>query len=295
MQGSGEAELALARRACSSAGLQPDGLQPIRIHSNAVFLHPTARVVIRVGQGFDAVGRAERAITVTRWLTELRYPTVIPMPGIEQPIVLPGQPPVTFWQQVDTDDRDVTATDLGWLLKRLHGLPAATFPLPAFRPLDRLTATATTSTWLTPEDRRWLIDRAALLQRQLDSSEFRLGPPGLVHGDAQLANVIPAVLGPVLADWDGVAVAPREWDLVPAAVEPRFGRYTHLLADLLDAYGADPTDDPGWSVLADIYELRSVAAHIRRAPVSPPHAREAALRIVSLRNNDHTVCWSAVG
>jgi hypothetical protein len=47
-------------------------------------------------------------------------------------------------------------------------------------------------------------------------------------------------------------------------------------------------------VLISVYELRSVAAHIRRAPVSPPHAREAALRIASLRAGDRSVRWSAV-
>jgi hypothetical protein len=63
-----------------------------------------------------------------------------------------------------------------------------------------------------------------------------------------------------------------------------------LLADLLDAYGADPTGDPGWPVLISVYELRSVAAHIRRAPVSPPHARQAALRITSVICVSHASC-----
>jgi aminoglycoside phosphotransferase (APT) family kinase protein len=217
------------------------------------------------------------------------------MPGVDQPVILPGEVPVTFWQQVDAVNSAVTATNLGRLLRRLHSLPTPPFYLPRFRPLDRLKMMATASNWLALADQRWLMERAGILQQQLENTEFRLGPPGLVHGDAQLDNVIPALPDPVLADWDGTAIAPREWDLVPTAAERRFGGSAQLLEDLLDAYGADPTGDSGWAVLVDIYELRSVAAHIRRAPVSPPHAREATLRIASLRAGDRTVRWSAVG
>jgi hypothetical protein len=295
VSGPGEVELALARRACTAVGLAPDVLRPVRVHSNGVFLHPAARIVVRVGSGFDAAGRAGRAVTVTRWLTEMHYPTVAPMRGVDQPVIFPGDVPVTFWLQVEAGSRVVTAADLGRLLKRLHSLPVPPLSLPRFRPLDRLTVAAAAATWLPADDGRWLIERAAILQQQLENTEFRLGPPGLVHGDAQLGNVIAAVPDLVVADWDGTAVAPREWDLVPTAVEQRFGGSARLLADLLDAYGADPTGDPGWPVLTGIYELRSVAAHIRRAPLSPPHAREAALRIASLRADDRTARWSVVG
>ena len=113
-------------------------------------------------------------------------------------------------------------------------------------------------------------------------------PIGLVHGDAQLGNV--------LAKVDGRAVlAPLLWDLAPTAVEPRFGGRPALLEELLSGYGTDLTALPGWQVLYDVYELRSVATHIRRAPESAPHAAQAALRIASLRAGDRTVRWSAVG
>jgi aminoglycoside phosphotransferase (APT) family kinase protein len=204
----------------------------------------------------------------------------VPVPGVDQPIILSGDVPVTFWQHVDASGGAVAVVDLGRLLKHLHRMPASPFTLPQFRPVDRLTTTAAGSPWLSAADQRWLLAQATILQQQ-----------GLVHGDAQLDNVIPAVPGPVLADWDGAAAAPRERDLVPAAAEQRFGGSAQLLADLLDAYGADPTGDPGWPVLISMYELRSITAHIRRAP---PFARQAALRIASLRAGDRSVRWSAV-
>ncbi|WP_204037487.1 phosphotransferase family protein [Micromonospora qiuiae] len=281
-------------------GLDVDELRPVRIHSNAVFLLPRARIIVRVGRGAEAVERAMRAVEVSRWLAGEGFPTVVPVAGIEQPIVVYGdqeeQAPVTFWEQADIcpdPNPAAAAAELGWLLRRLHTLRPPVV-LPRFRPLDRLIAAARSSNWLNESDRLWIDARAVELQRSLDMGEFRLGA-GLVHGDAQLGNVISTRTGPVLADWDNAAVAPREWDLVPSAAEERFGGPSELLTHLLAAYDADPTTDPGWEILRDIYELRSVAAHIRRAPSSPPHAREAALRIASLRAGDRTVCWSAVG
>ncbi|MFG3423232.1 phosphotransferase family protein [Micromonospora sp. NPDC048063] len=290
----------LAREACRRVGLSADGLRPVRLHSNGVFRLPRQRVVVRVGSGADAGARAGRAVAVARWLGELEYPTVLPTAILAQPVLLDdpagGQVAVTFWREVEIDATPVSPAELGRLLRHLHGLPRPTWNLPLFRPLDRLVEQTRVSSWLDEGDRRWLADRAAELQRALASSTFMLGPAAMAHGDAQLANALRVTgVGPVLADWDGVARAPREWDLVPTAVEKRFGGSPSLLTELLDAYDVDPTGTDGWHVLRDIYELRSVAAHIRRAPVSPPHAGEAARRIASLRRGDRDARWYAVG
>lgn len=291
---------ALARRAVLEAGLSAEGLRPLRVHSNAVFLLPRQRVVVRVGGGADAPGRADRAVACTRWLVGTDFPAVSPISGVEQPLLLGDEVggfwAATFWHQVDVVDRPPAVGHLGRLLRWLHSMPAPPFDLPLFRPLDRLVAAAKESTWLPEAERAWLLDRAANLQDQLGSTGASFGEPGLVHGDAQLGNVLPTNGdSAVLADWDGVAKAPRAWDLVPTAAEPRFGGRTDMLEELLAAYGTDPRERPGWEVLSEVFELRSVAAHIRRAPQSPPHAAEAAVRIASLRTGDRSVRWSAMG
>lgn len=290
---------ALAGQAVLQAGFSAQGLRPLRVHSNAVFLLPDERVVVRVGGGADAPGRAERAVVCTRWLAGMGYPTVEPVSGVEQPVLLPDEAggwwAATFWHHLEVEDRPPAAGDLGELLRQLHNLPTPPFTVPYFRPLQRLMAEAHGSAWLSDPDREWLVSRASGLQAELDGAGS-LGRVGLVHGDAQLGNVLTVVNRPaVLGDWDGVAIAPVAWDLVPTAVEPRFGGRPGLLGELLAGYGADLTNVSGWRVLRDIYELRSVAAHIRRAPESPPHAAEAALRITSLRAGDRSVRWSAVG
>jgi aminoglycoside phosphotransferase len=291
----------LARQAVQRAGFPAEELRPLRVHSNAVFVLPLQRIVVRAGGGADAPGRAERAVAVTRWLIEMGFPAVEPVSSVRQPVLMPdgasGLSATTFWHLVDVADRQPTAAELGRLLHRHHELHAPPFDVPFFRPLDRLVAAANSSPWLSETDREWLLGRAAQLQSQIDrvtgSGLLRVG---LVHGDAQLGNVLPAAGGSaVLADWDGAAIAPLAWDLAPTAAEPRFGGRSEVLDELLVAYGADLTTVPGWRVLCDIYELRSVAAHIRRAPDSPPHAVEAAVRIASLRAGDRSVRWHGVG
>lgn len=291
---------ASARLAARQAGLSAVGLIPLRVHSNAVFLLPRSRIVVRVGGGADAVGRARRGVAATRWLVKLGFPAVEPVDAVTQPVLLTDEAnqllAATFWHQVDVQDRPVAAGHLGELLGWLHRLPLPSFEVPYFRPLDRFVAVVTDSMWVSESDRDWLLSHAAHLQGELDGVLSSLGRPGLVHGDAQLSNVLP-VAGDagVLADWDGVAMAPLPWDLVPTAVEPRFGGRHELLDELLAGYGTDPTGLSGWQVLCDVYELRSVAAHIRRAPDSPAHAVEAGVRIASLRAGDRSVRWSAVG
>lgn len=288
--------MSVAKAACRQAGLDPAGLSPVRLHSNAVFVLPALRIVVRVGRGADAVARARRAITATRWLSTIRFPSVEPASGIEQPIVIGEEnslTPVTFWKLVDVSNTtSITGSYLGQLLAQLHALRPP-FTLPRFRPLQRLAAAVSESQWLARTDRRWIERRVGDLEQELDQAST--GETAMVHGDAQLDNLIPTAAGPVLADWDNVAKAPPMWDLIPAAAEQRFGARPSLLTEVLQAYGADPRSDPAWAILLEIYELRSVAAHIRMAPISPPHAREAMLRIASLRTGDRCIRWSSVG
>lgn len=137
---------ALARRAVLEAGFSAEGLRPLRVHSNAVFLPPRQRVVVRVGGGADAPSRADRAVACTRWLVGTDFPAVSPVTGVEQPLLLADEAggfwAATFWHQVHVVDRPPAAGHLGHLLHWLHSMPAPPFDLPPFRPLDRLVAAA---------------------------------------------------------------------------------------------------------------------------------------------------------
>ena len=90
--------------------------------------------------------------------------------------------------------------------------------LPDLAPFANAPQRIETSTWLNPEDRAYLITMLARLRAAYDGLEFAL-PPGVIHGDANVGNVLRDRYGnPVVIDLDGFAVGPREWDLALTAI-----------------------------------------------------------------------------
>lgn len=75
--------------------------------------------------------RLDTSVRVTRWLTQIGFPTVEPLP-VEQPVTSHGCV-VTFWRY--QDGPQPTVADLGHLLKQLHGLDPPDIQLPAYQPL----------------------------------------------------------------------------------------------------------------------------------------------------------------
>jgi aminoglycoside phosphotransferase (APT) family kinase protein len=87
-------------------------------------------------------------------------------------------------------------------------------------------------------------------------------PPGVVHGDASVGNVIRDRDGhPLLADLDGFAVGTREWDLVLTALYyENFGWHTaEEYRTFADTYGYDVMAWSGYPVLRDVREFLMVA------------------------------------
>jgi Phosphotransferase enzyme family len=85
---------------------------------------------------------------------------------------------------------------------------------------------------------------------------------GTVHGDASVGNVIRDRDGhPLLADLDGFAIGPREWDLVLTALYyENFGWHTaEEYRTFADTYGYDVMAWPGHPVLRDVREFLMVA------------------------------------
>jgi aminoglycoside phosphotransferase (APT) family kinase protein len=286
--------------AATHAGLDTTGALPLRIHSNAVFALPRSGAVLRIADGALQRERAERAVAVTRWLAGQGFPAVRPL-DVAQPVEVPlstgGAVAVTYWHLVPAaapSIRPPPAT-LARLLRDLHRL-VPPVPLPRFRPLARVVPAAEECPLLDRDDLRWLRARIAELTARLATLESPLPGPVLVHGDAHRNNVIVAAGGGcVLADWDNVSLDRPEWDLVPTANSARYGVPAADRAEFAAGYGWDLAGWPEWTVLRDLHELRSLGAYLRRAPTSPPHATELRRRLDSLRTNDRTTPWYAVG
>lgn len=287
----------ILEKACEQAELSATGARLLRAHSNSVYLLPSADLVARIGGGHDAFGRAVRAVDVCRWLAEQQYPAVLPA-DLAQPLVIDGSP-VTFWHYIkgEMPRPDVAVVQLGELLARLHGLPAPDIALPQLDPLARLRAALANDAALPEDARQWLSERTEYLSQAWVDLRSPLGT-GLVHGDAQVGNLIreEASAKVWLADWDSVAIGPREWDLISVEVEHRFHGPGHSRDGIRAGYGYDMTEWPKWTIVRDVYELRSIAAHIRRAGEgSQPHLAEALHRVETLRAGDLVARWHAVG
>jgi aminoglycoside phosphotransferase (APT) family kinase protein len=183
--------------------------------------------------------------------------------------------------------------ELAVLLRRLHSLtPPANLELPPVAPFGRAREPIKSAT-LSDNDRRFLLDRCDQLANAFESLTFEL-PPGVVHGDASVGNVIRDRDGnPLLADLDGFAIGPREWDLVLTALYyENFGWHTaEEYRTFAETYGYDITTWPGYLVLRDVREFLMVAWLSKNAGHDPEVALELAARIEDLRTGASRRGW----
>jgi Ser/Thr protein kinase RdoA (MazF antagonist) len=281
--------------ACRSVGLGTSGVRRLKGHSASVHLLPGPGVVVRVSPSATNPQAARRAVAVTSWLASTGFPTVVPAPGIPQPVEAHGRV-VTFWTFVEPPPASHApdVTDLGRLLRRLHAMPGPPpVDLPAFRPLTDLTARLDLARSLDRDMRAWLLERAAHLVETYAGLDSPLGA-GHVHGDAYPGNLLGARGDAVLGDWEETAWGPRELDLANTYQGVRFGRSPAELDAFARAYGHDPRDWDGLDVLTEIRDLHTLGSYITRADTGDAEAEvELRLRVGSLRRSDAAARWTA--
>jgi len=290
MKGSQEA----LKQACAIAGLDPDGARLLRLGSNAVY-RLKAPIVARVSRPGTDVHHARRTVAVARWLKSAGYPAVrLAEVDADQPIVKDGYI-VTFWQAISDDgDQYASTAEIAEILARLHHLAAPEdLHLPRLAPFASAAHRIDANTWLTPDDRAFLTTTLAKLQDAYASLEFVL-PPGVIHGDASVGNVLRDTRGiPVLIDLDGFAIGPREWDLALTAVYyDSFGWHTREeYEDFARVYGFDIMQWPGYPVMRSVREFLMITWVIQKAPESEEAAAEARKRISALRTGASRKDW----
>jgi len=298
MGGSGEFSATETRRtleiACAAIGLDAQGAELLRIGENAIYRLVSAPLVARIARTIRYLPAIEAEVAVTRWLESVDFPAVRLAGPAEQPVIADGRP-VTFWELVAEQTEYATVAELGVLLLRLHGLGSPpSLVLPELRPFARVEGRVNGAD-LAGRDRVFLLDRLAELRGAYAGLEFVL-PAGLIHGDANIGNIIRRQADgvAVLIDWDGVATGPREWDLVLTAMYfERFGWHTAAeYHDFVAGYGFDVMSWPGYPVLRDIRELIMVAWLAQNTRESPEVAAEVAKRIEDLRNGDGPRQWA---
>ena len=138
-----------------------------------------------------------------------------------------------------------------------------------------------------------MISKLAELRERYSKLEFVL-PPGVIHGDASVGNVLHDYNGnAVLIDLDGFAVGPREWDVVQTAMYyDSFGWHTKdEYETFARVYGFDIMTWPGYPVLREIREFLMVTWVIQQASESEIMAAEGSMRINTLRTGASRKGW----
>ncbi|GDY31128.1 phosphotransferase enzyme family protein [Gandjariella thermophila] len=276
---------------CAGVGLDPRGARLLRFTSNAVFRLADQPIVVRIVGSRAMQHRVGKLVRVARWLAEHDVPAVRLVPGLEQPVHAAGYV-ATLWELAPEAGPRPGAGDLARLLRRLHELPPPPFDLPRWAPLDDVRRRVADAEELAPADRRFLMDRCAEVQAKLDRLRFPL-PPGVVHGDAHLGNLIPTRDGPVLCDFDSTCFGPREWDLTPLPVGvQRFGHPPPWHRTLAREYGFDVTGWSGFAVLREARELKLTTSVLPILRSNPDVRVELRRRLAAFRSGDTSERWA---
>lgn len=297
-QDSGLPGLPALREVCRVFGTDPTGARLLHHRSNAVYLLPRDQLVVRLAPDTPLRRRrAQTCVEVTRWLADHPEPVALAAVSDEQPVIAVGAV-ATFWPHRPTTPA-ASLADLAVLLRRLHALPAPPFPVPRYRPLQRLFEALDLDGGrphpaVADDDRAWLLDRARTLVDTFTATSFPLGD-GLVHADAHSENLVrdPEHGGWLLIDWDGTCLGPRELDLL-TGIPDHFHEPETDRTRFSTVYGYDILGWPGWTLLRDITELHALAAYIRLAPGKPAAADELRHRIRSLLTGDRSARWHAI-
>ncbi|MEU9508570.1 aminoglycoside phosphotransferase family protein [Micromonospora sp. NPDC048170] len=278
--------------ACDEIGLSAVGATLIRLGDNAVFRLPEAAVIARVGRDIGRMEAAKREVAVSRWLAAESIPAVMAAPVV-QPVAAGGRV-VTFWVSASDREEYGTTSELAYLLRQLHSRSAPERPtLSSFVPFGRARSRIAGLLCLPASDRDYLAQRCEDLAKAYAKLDFAL-PAGVIHGDANVGNVIVDRAGvALLSDLDGFAIGPREWDLVLTAMYyERYGWHTEAeYQAFVQVYGYDLMAWPGYPVLSEVRELLMVAWLAQNAECDNKARAELTKRLSALRTGDSRRDW----
>lgn len=298
------AELAAGlARLRAAAGLTTGEPQLMRYTINAVYR--IGDHVLRMGRGEVARRRAERVVAATELLRRHGVPTVELVADVAQPLVVDDWS-ATVWHYLPHPAGRPPAVDLVAPLQLLHAIAEAPEYLPRWAPIDtarrRLQAVLNLPTAELTHTRAWadhevgmpleeLVDRlAARCDELADRVQATTWPrpPGVIHGDAHVGNV----LAGRLCDFDSVSIGPREWDLVPLAHSAaRFGDPREPYAEFAAAYGFDLAASPVWPVLRDVREMQLVTSVLDKLTGRPEVALTLGHRLRTYLADDREAIW----
>lgn len=280
---------------CELAGLRGHEPQLLRFGSNAVFGVGQAHV-LRVMRPTTNEADVHREIDLVHEFARLGIPTA-------QLAEIPAQQPLkarnclgTVWHRLDEPDRDDHYRSLGRLLHIFHQRTAELrVPLEPWCPL------AASNRRLVDLGGHYATEQVAMLTRwseriavELDQVQPVL-PGGVLHGQAEVGNVLFRAGHPVFIDFEQVAIGPREWDLVHTAVAvTRFGRPEQCYRDFADAYGFDVRTWDGYATYRRLWELCATTWLMQHGHHSRKVIEEIEVRLQTWRDVNPDTKWTGV-
>lgn len=279
---------------CEEVGLKSEGAELIRIGSNAVFRLRTVPLIVRISPDTTELDSARRQVAVAQWLASEKYPATRAL-HVEQPIVRCGRV-VTLWESASEREEYAPLVQVAELILRLHRLEVPpSLDLPNKRPFEELDRRLEVlQDDLDGSDAAFLRERVDDLRMRYQSLNFALAP-GVIHGDANVGNVILDRSGnPLLIDLDSFGIGPREWDLVQTALfYERFGWHTgEEYRQFVEVYGWDIMTWPGYPVLADYREIAMTLWLARKAGADERAAAEVRKRVAAIRTGGDRRDWA---
>lgn len=243
---------------CRQAGLPSSELELLRLGSNAVF-RVGKRVVLRVMRPGTGDAAVQQEIALVRDFARLGVPAarLVALP-VDQPLQAGGCFG-TVWEQLQPVDPEAVYRQLGALLTTFHERTGnLAVHLEQWDPLDAAAQRLAELGGSYPEaDLALLRDWYQRVSDTLPRLHYVL-PPGVIHGQAEVGNVLLRAGQPVLIDFERVALGPREWDLIDTAVTiTRFGRPEARYWAFAQAYGFDVRAWDGYDTLRRLWELRA--------------------------------------
>ncbi len=160
----------------------------MRLGENAIYRLRGKPLVARIARTLGYLPDVETEVTAARWLESEDFPALRHAGPVVQPVVADGRP-VTFWELLGDPPEFGTVRELGMLLRRLHDLmPPSSLALPQLEPFGRVEGRIDGAD-LTGDDKAFLRARMVELRERYTELVFVL-PPGPVHGDASIGNIL---------------------------------------------------------------------------------------------------------
>jgi Ser/Thr protein kinase RdoA (MazF antagonist) len=282
-----------ARRVCVAAGLAAAEPQLLRLGNNAVF-RIDDRYVLRLARPGTPPAALDREVAVARELERLDVPAVrLAHTRDEQPLRA-DELLATLWDYVPHDQSVPDYAAFGRLLQEFH--QRSTDMRLA---LPRWDALGSARSRLDALEGRQSADDLALLrqwcrriQAELPKLDFSL-PSGVIHGQAEIGNVVMSNGRLIFIDFERMSAGPREWDLTDTAVSTlRFALPRSDYAAFVLGYGFDVLSWSGFPTLRRVWELRATTWLMQNKGRSAETDAEIEVRLQTWRAEDPERRWT---